>query len=395
MPNRQDVSLDCKSVIAAAQKETGLEHFGDPKLPARVERIIDAYRSSGLAASEEVVLAETIVDLLATRLEMEADRIRFPEIAEEKIECPLVVVGFPRSGTTLTYELLAQDPASRSPRWWDALHPTPPVGLDRNFDSFRKRLAHREAADYLRVAPIQAAHKYFVNGGEMSLESYMLWGLDFRTVAPFLYFRVAGHPTFEPGAFSLNLSDDMVETYQFQHNLLQALQWRREKKHWVIKDPTHQYTMPEMQQVFPDATFVWPHRDPIAVFASMVELSCIMVASARRGESDRREMARGLLDGIVAGMERILNHPIIDSENVIHVSYNDLIKDPIGVCRNIYEKSDRAFTQEFSDAIGKYRTNPDNKADLYGKFHYDLKSTGMSEGEVREALRPYIEKFGV
>ena len=39
---------------------------------------------------------------------------------------PLVIVGQPRTGTTILYDLLAQDPANRAPLSWEVDLPCPP-----------------------------------------------------------------------------------------------------------------------------------------------------------------------------------------------------------------------------------------------------------------------------
>ena len=395
MSNRHDIRLALQCLLETAQAETGLTDFDDADLPRRAGMVVDAYKRLALSPQVEEKAAETIIDILVTRLRMTEDRRRFPGIAEETIEKPVIVAGFARSGTTLLYSLLAADPGARSPHWWDALHPTPPVGLSPEHDDLRKQIAHREVAEFLRVCPIRPAHNFFYLGAEMILECYMLWGLDFRALSPFLYFRVPAHPSLDPGGSSLNLGADMVATYEFEKKLLQTLQWRRPTGHWVLKDPTNQFYLPEMQQVFPDATFVWPHRDPVQMFASVVELTCLMTGGVAGVEIDRKVMARALLDLFSAGLDRILNHPIIDSPRVVHVAYRDMIGDTQGFARRLYDRLGRAFTPQVAANIEAYRTNPNNRADLYGKFQYRLENTGLSADAVREAFKPYIERFDV
>ena len=41
---------------------------------------------------------------------------------------PIVVIGLPRSGTTFFHNLLAADPANRSPATWEIMYPSPPPG---------------------------------------------------------------------------------------------------------------------------------------------------------------------------------------------------------------------------------------------------------------------------
>ncbi|MGE4322177.1 MAG: sulfotransferase [Sphingobium sp.] len=395
MSNRHDIRLDLQCLLDIAQQETGLADFDDDDLPNRAGMAVEAYRRLDLPALTQEKAAESILDIMVTRLRMTQDRKDYPGIAEETIAKPIVVAGFPRSGTTLLYSLLAADPQARSPHWWDALHPTPPVGLSPEHDVLRKQIAHREVAEFLRVNPIKPAHNFFYLGADMILECYMLWGLDFRALSPFLYFRVPAHPSLDPGGSSLNLGADMVAAYAFEKRLLQTLQWRRPTGHWVLKDPTNQFYLPEMQQVFPDATFVWPHRDPVQMFASVVELTCLMTGGVAGVEIDRKVMAKALLDLFAAGLDRVLDHPIVDSPAVVHVAYRDMTGDMQGFAAKLYDRIGRDFTPQVAANIDAYRNDPRNRADLYGKFQYSLENTGLSADQVREAFGPYIEKFDV
>jgi hypothetical protein len=70
-----------------------------------------------------------IQHLLVSRLRIAADRKAYPEIAAAKIERPIFVSGFARSGTTLLHALLAEDPDSLAPSAWHSRMPSPPPGL--------------------------------------------------------------------------------------------------------------------------------------------------------------------------------------------------------------------------------------------------------------------------
>jgi len=50
-------------------------------------------------------------------------------IEDERIEAPLIVIGFPRSGTTLLHALLAAAPGNRAPLYWEIARPSPPPSL--------------------------------------------------------------------------------------------------------------------------------------------------------------------------------------------------------------------------------------------------------------------------
>src|SRR5689334_19535223 len=55
---------------------------------------------------------------------------RHPEIADEQIQAPVVVVGMMRSGTTLVQRLLAADPRFRCAAGWEVIEAAPKLGHD-------------------------------------------------------------------------------------------------------------------------------------------------------------------------------------------------------------------------------------------------------------------------
>ena len=44
----------------------------------------------------------------------------------ERIVAPVFIIGFPRTGTTILHDILAQDPDSRAPLTWETMFPSPP-----------------------------------------------------------------------------------------------------------------------------------------------------------------------------------------------------------------------------------------------------------------------------
>jgi hypothetical protein len=72
---------------------------------------------------------------------------RHPGVARQEIRRPLIIAGLPRTGTTILYELLAQDPAHRCPMTWEVDYPYPPPEesnalLDPRIQEAQKRLDH-------------------------------------------------------------------------------------------------------------------------------------------------------------------------------------------------------------------------------------------------------------
>ena len=97
-----------------------------------------------------------LADLLANRLRLEHWVEQYPDILEEKILSPIVVIGLPRTGTTMLHRSIAADDQLLAPLWYEVRQPSP---LNPNFeqDDARIPIAKAEVAAMLKASPELAA----------------------------------------------------------------------------------------------------------------------------------------------------------------------------------------------------------------------------------------------
>src|SRR5689334_19147983 len=121
------VPLDEESLLAAARAETGLDDFGDDAWREPFGVFCRALREEAdLHLLGRIMARDEVVRALVNRLRVHDTIGGHPEILDERIESPVLVVGTGRSGTSILHELLAQDPGHRVARTWELLHPCPP-----------------------------------------------------------------------------------------------------------------------------------------------------------------------------------------------------------------------------------------------------------------------------
>ena len=122
------MTLSVADLEAKARMETGLDDFGpDTGWREGLERLVAAVEAMDPPDQLRHIAEHNIVGQLSTRLRFTEDDRRHPEIAELDVGDPLVVVGLPRTGTTIVYDLLCLDPAARPPREWEWYIPWPPT----------------------------------------------------------------------------------------------------------------------------------------------------------------------------------------------------------------------------------------------------------------------------
>src|SRR4051812_7445003 len=174
------VSLDADSLLDAARAATGLHDFGDDGwregygvFLRALEAEADLHLLGRLQARNDIVRA------LVNRLEVHDTLRRHPEIAHERIDAPVLVVGTGRSGTSLLHELLAQDPAHRVARTWELLHPCPPPERATYATDPRIAAADQEYTFWHLIAPeYRTMHE---NGGDVPNEDPLIDTLQFAS----------------------------------------------------------------------------------------------------------------------------------------------------------------------------------------------------------------------
>src|SRR3984893_15659000 len=151
-------------LIEQARRRTGLERFDRETfregLGILVSDINRDERPEPLVERTREVLIKALIDRLKATAYLEGR----PELLERPIKRPVFVFGIPRTGTSLLSNLLAADPAHRSPLTWEIDDPVPPPTAAtlysdpralRRLETERQMLTARpEMGKYYRSSPV-------------------------------------------------------------------------------------------------------------------------------------------------------------------------------------------------------------------------------------------------
>jgi hypothetical protein len=380
---------DAAALLAQATGETGLRDFGDGQFRGSLEALVGFLNEgAGLGADDRRAAFGQVVRVLGWRLRLVEDRQRYPGIADERIEAPLIVIGFPRSGTTLLHALLAAAPGHRAPRYWEVARPSPPVSLAAAGDpriAEGTRDIERWLAEY---AGFIAQHPYFDAGAQTPMECESLLVYDLRNAYPTIFSKV-------PFGFGWAQASSDEEYYASHRRFLQHLQFGGPRRRWVLKGVEHQFRLSALLAAYPDAKLIWPHRDPVEVFGSLLAVvSMVFTHSGTPAPADRRAFSLAMLDGFGQRVEKALADPACQAGSVCHVTYPDLVADPAGVVRSVQEHFGLPL-DGVEPAVRGWLDDPGHRSDRFGRWTYDLADHGVSAGEVRERFGAYRARFGV
>ncbi|MGE4304289.1 MAG: sulfotransferase [Novosphingobium sp.] len=379
--------LDARQLLQHAMDETGLSDWADERFPERFALAVQHINQIPMDEAGRKAAAENIHWLLTDRLKFFQDRKDYP-LADEVIDRPLFATGEPRSGTTLMHALMSVDPDARALRFWEVMHPSPPPGTVAGGDP-RKAQADAEWEEInTKMWKWLHCHPYNDMLGNGLPEDERTWAFDFRVMTPTAWWRVPMQN------LSFGLPTDPSAQYTIHKAMLQAFQYKREPKYWVLKG-FHTTRLKEFFAAYPDATLVWLHRDPVMVAASStMMMSDIMEGIV--GKIDLVKEAKMHLERVRWSIGNTMSNPTVNDPRIHHVLYRDFVADPIATIRGYYEFAGRPFGERQEAAMRDYLAN--NKGDRHGKFKYStqvLADAGYDIDELNAEFAPFRERFRV
>ncbi|MCA9565963.1 MAG: sulfotransferase, partial [Myxococcales bacterium] len=201
-----------------------------------------------------------------------------PDIADVDVESPLIVLGSPRTGTTLIHQLLATHPDARTLKLWELHRPCPPPRPEREANDPRIKKSDREFGMFYRLVPgMRAIHNMEPEGPEECLHLFV------NTFSCRTSFSVMSNMS-KYQRFIMDL--DMVPAYEQYKRDLQILNYHYPGRLIVLKSPAHLQCMEALHTVFPKAKLVQLHRDPVSAAGSFCSLSEAVQISLRRQVKD-------------------------------------------------------------------------------------------------------------
>ncbi|MGE0387612.1 MAG: sulfotransferase [Gammaproteobacteria bacterium] len=385
MTNETLPPLDTEALLDHAMHVTGLSEFGEPGFAGRLGLMVERIRARGLNAEGQRAAAGVLAGLLADRLRLFDDHLRL-NLANERIDRPVIATGEPRSGTTLLHALLGEDPQARVARFWAIMHPSPPAGLAAADDP-RIAQADEEWREILRLIPKwMISHPYNDMLGNGLPECERFWALDLRMPTPTAWWRVPMAPFYD-------LPQDHARQYAIHKMMLQAMQHGAPPgRHWALKGTSHHLRLAALFQAYPDARVIWTHRDPVQIIASRIQLIGEIIEGIA-GSVDWAALAAETLAMTRGALAAILADPLVDDPRIHHVRYQDFTRDQAGTIGKAYAYFGMPFTPEYEGRIGAWLAG--NRPDRYGKFRYSADLIGVDVEALHREFAPYRARFGI
>lgn len=377
-------------VLSDARNKAELNDYGDDAFLEPLEILIDSInREAALNPVGHMIIRGRLVGVLVNKLVAQDTIKKHPEILDIAVEAPIVVAGLARTGTTMLHRLIAQDPAIRSLASWEAINPAPP-----------KTRASGKGRDprYSQAAMAARGLKYMSPGffaihpaePDAPEEEVILLEQAFLTTTPEAMMNVPSYSRWLE-------QQDHIPAYQALERMMKYLQWQRPGAHepvrWVLKTPHHQEYFDPLLHVFPNATIVHTHRDPLktsASFFSMVTHLQMIFSD----DVDPNRVANHWLDKIENMARRTMaTRDRVNDQGFVDVSYYDLIENPMPEVERVYRAAGASLTDDASKAMEASRKV--NRQHKYGKHKYALEDFGLTKEDVEPRIAEYRARFNV
>jgi hypothetical protein len=382
------VDLSRDSILAEAQSKTGLTDFGALDFIGRLDLLINEWNNDqGINNLGRMSLRNKLLQHATSRLLIEDAFNKHPEIHQVPIEKPIIVVGLPRSGTTHLLNLMAADHRLRSLPLWEAYEPVPmPTEVEQ--DGRYQRCA--DSWEMMQQVTPHLAAMHPMNPDHIH-EELELMGPDF---ASYNYEWLAHSPHWRDYYYA----NDQTAHYEYMKKGLKLLLWQQrdtdQPTRWVLKCPQHLEQLPVLNKVFPDATFVVTHRDPVSVIQSTVT----MLAYGQRMNRNKVEI-QALIHYWSDRIEHLIKACTEECKNLpqaqtIDVPFHEFMADDLAMIEKIYNTAGLAMTADAKAQLQQYiDTHPRGKD---GRMIYNLKEDfGVDPVTLSQRFDNYYRQFPV
>lgn len=386
------VPLSAKSLIEQAISNTGLSDFGDSHWREHFEILMEAVeREARLHLAGRMLTRLELVGYLETRLRIVEAYRQHPDIDKERIDRPVFITGYARSGTTILFEVLSQDPQFRVAEKWEALNPCPPPEAAAYPDPARIEAADVHTALLDAMTPeFASAHKL---GARLPVESLEI---EYPSFISDVYPIIFNVPT-----YARHLAQQGIrEALEWQRQTFKLLQWRCPAAHWLLKSPSHLPHLREILDVFPDMRVIFTHRDPVVTADSVVSVMGALYWLRTDHPWGDRE---GAIDSLSLAMsdERakvwddaigLIRSGDLPAGRYANFHYADFMQDPIAAVRRIYAELHLELLPDVESRMRAFLA--EKTQGKFGRHAYEPTPQDVLQDE-RAAYRDYEAFFNV
>jgi hypothetical protein len=367
-------------LLQEAAAEAQRSDFGPGDFREGLAVLLDSLEHDGdLDPATDAAVVGDLRRRLVNRLEVEGWYAQHPESDDVVVRGPVDINGLPRTGTTALADMLSLDPQFRCLTGWEQNRPVPPPVAGEETDDPRRK-------EFVRVQEGRSAQQKTMHIVEIdaTMEDTEILGMAFHGQQMTL--PVPGYRAWWRGA-------DLTETYQYHRRVVKLLGSRKPPDLWLFKAPHHKFHLEALAHAYPDIRFVMTHRDPAKVVPSYTSLVSTIFPPAA-GQRDLYALGAEVSVHLREGMARAIEERArVGEHRFLDVQHRDLVTDPQGTVRLVYEWLGLALSDDMAKTIFDWQDT--HAVGAGGSHRYTAEQFGLSADRIRSDYDFYIRHFDV
>lgn len=294
---------------------------------------------------------------------------------------PVFVIGLPRSGTTLLFNLLSLDVSHRSPQYWEIMNPFPLAKTSKEKDKKIKKVNRDLRLAKTLIPKLRNLHTIRAQTPE---ECEQIATMNVRS---FVYLCMADVPEYIDYLKGCSFNS----VFEWHKKFFQVLELDGKPQRWLLKDPSHIGHLPEILHTYPNAKFIHIHRDPIESVGSFCSLTK-NIRSAFSKKVNTEDIGATVIDFWMHNLNKGIEYrKNISSQNIVDISYQEFIKSPLDHIKKSYVHLGFDMTTKTENDIQQY-ISQDRKKSM-SSHNYSLNEFGLTEKKVKDQFRDYMLNY--
>jgi hypothetical protein len=295
------------------------------------------------------IAASLFIILLSTPIMAIEKLWLYRKIARAKVEKPVFILGYPRSGTTFLMYVMSKDPQFTFCRMYHCMGPH----VIFLFGQFLRRIA-------LSVLPKKRPMDNLDLGPDLPKEEeFALANYGEESMANALYFPRHFSRFFDKYVLFNGSVKHKKRFLKNMDRLFKKITALSNGKRLLLKSPFNTGRINTILELYPDARFIHIHRDPIEVYFSNVKLYESVLPEVSFHDISGSDMENHLIYTYQESMKRLIQaKKTLRPEQYYEVEYSSFVNDPVKHLGQAYQQLQiSGFEQAlpfFTDELGRY-----------------------------------------
>ncbi|ANI79711.1 sulfotransferase family protein [Sphingobium sp. EP60837] len=381
----QTQPLEREALLQQARERAGLTDFGDLWFLEPMDHFIEASNREGrLTPVGREGTVEVIVKGLVSRLRMVEDIKRHPEILDEQVDVAGIILGLPRTGSTIFQRLLASAPGMTGLRWFEAQNIAPFPGEERGNPVERRAYAQAMIDGWLQLSPeLASIHPLEPDAPD---EEILVLGQMFVST------MIEGM-NYVPSFTRWLNTYDQSKGHEDLKTILKYLQWQdpsRKGRKWILKSPSNLPYTEVVAKAFPDALLIMTHRDPLQTVPSYVSMQAALYKLS--ATLTDREVGEFWFPRLVEWMRMFeAARERIGEDRFIDIDYREVGKEPMAQAERVLTRMGIPVDAQLEEVLAEFLAG--NKREQRPMHDYSLERFGLDEEAIKREFAAYRERY--